>query len=77
MNKLTDEQLIEIYHIIFSKVHSLGFMTSEVKDLLFQSDYWFLEKPNDFWYNNLIQYLTTIEYDITNLNINPTLYGRI
>ena len=67
---LTDEQLIEIYKIVFSKIHSHGFMTCEVKDLLFQPGYWFMEKPNENWYTNLINYLDEIGYDKTNLNIN-------
>lgn len=68
---LTDDQLIEIYHIIFTDIHSNGFMTSEVKDLLFHPDYWFLTKPKEGWYTNLIQYLNQIELNLTDININP------
>lgn len=69
---LTEEQLIEIYHIIFSDIHSRGFMTSEVKDLLFQPDYWFLQPPKNIgWYNDVIKYLDGVGYDKSNLHINP------
>lgn len=71
--KLTEEHLIEIYHIIFSKIHSRGFMISEVKDLLFINGYWFIEKPNDKWYDNLIEYLDKIGFDKKNLNIDKEL----
>jgi len=75
---LTDEQLIEIYHIIFSRIHSDGFMISEVKDLLqmraqFDTDYWFMDKPNENWYPNLIQYLDNIGFDKSLLHINPKI----
>jgi hypothetical protein len=70
---LTDEQLIEIYHIVFSKIHSDGFMKSEVKDLLFESDYWFLTKPNENWNEKLIDYLSNTDFDTRNLNMNPQI----
>jgi hypothetical protein len=71
---LTDEQLIEIYHIVFSQIHSNGFMTAEVKDLLFQNDYWFLQRPNKLdWYDDVIEYLNGIGYDLTKLNVNPAI----
>lgn len=71
---LTDEQLIDIYHIIFSDIHSNGFMTAEVKDLLFHSDYWFLQRPKSTgWYDDVVEYLEGIGFDTTNLNVNPAL----
>jgi len=72
--KLTEEQLIEIYHIVFSDIHSPGFMASEVKDLLYISDYWFLQRPKSLgWYDDVIEYLDGIGFDTSNLNINPAL----
>jgi hypothetical protein len=70
---LTDEQLIEIYHIIFTDIHSPGFMISEIKDLLFDPTYWFLTKPKDNWNDNLIDYLSNTDFDTRNLNMNPNL----
>jgi len=75
--KLTDEQVIEIYHIIFSKVHSDGFMISEVKDVLFDPAYYFLEYPNPLWYPNLIQYLNKIGLNLSDFNMNTELIPYI
>jgi hypothetical protein len=72
--KLTNEQLIEIYHIVFSDIHSHSFMIDEVKNLLFESDYWFLQPPKDNWNNNLINYLSELkDFDTRNLNMNPNI----
>jgi hypothetical protein len=71
MKKLTDDQLIDIYKIIFSDIHSDGFMKSEIKTLLFDSKYWFLTKPKENWYDKLMQYLNNINFDISELNMNP------
>jgi len=72
--KLTEEQLIAIYHIVFSEVHSDGFMAAEVKDLLFVSDYWFLQRPkSNGWYDDVVEYLEGIGFDTKNLNVNPAL----
>lgn len=73
MNGLTDEQLIEIYHIVFEEIHSDGFMTAEVKDLLFDDEYWFLCRPKLNWYKNVIEYLNKINYDTTKLKIKLDL----
>ena len=70
---LTENQLIEIYELVFSQVHSVGFKVSEIKTLLFDKDYWFLERPNESWYKNVINYLQLIGYDTSLLNINPLL----
>jgi hypothetical protein len=47
--KLTREQLIELYHCVFNSIHSEGFMSSEMKDLLFKENYWFMESRKDGW----------------------------
>ena len=71
--KLTDEQLIEIYHIVFTDIHSPGFMTAEIKNLLFESDYWFLQPPRKNWKEDLINYLADTDFDTRNLNMNPNI----
>lgn len=72
--KLTEEQLIEVYHIVFADIHSNGFMAAEAKDLLYESDYWFLQRPkNEGWYDDVVEYLDGIGYDTSNLNVNPAL----
>ena len=69
----TEQQLLEIYDLVFSSVHSNGFKTSEIKDLLFESDYWFLEKPKENWKSDLINYLDSNGIDKSNLNANKAL----
>jgi hypothetical protein len=70
------KNLLEIYDIVFSSVHSDGFKRAEVKDLLFQSTYWFLERPNANWYKKVVEYLNKIEYDTTLLKINEGLISN-
>lgn len=67
---LTEQQLLHIYDIVFSKVHSNGFKTSEVRSLLFNRDYWFLEKPNENWYDSVTEYLQSIDFDLSLLKMN-------
>lgn len=71
--KLTEQQLLEIYDLVFSSVHSNGFKTAEIKDLLFENSYWFMERPKENWKENTMKYLDTIEYDKSLLNINPNI----
>lgn len=69
----TEQQLLEIYDLVFSSTHSNGFKTSEIKDLLFESDYWFLEKTKENWKSDLINYLESNGIDKSNLNANKSL----
>ena len=69
----TEQQLLEIYDLVFSSTHSNGFKTSEIKDLLFESDYWFLEKPKENWKSDLINYLDSNGIDKSKLNANKAL----
>jgi len=69
----TEHQLLEIYDLVFSSTHSNGFKTSEIKDLLFESDYRFMEKPNENWKSDLINYLNSNGIDKSNLNANKAL----
>ena len=39
----TDSQLIKMYDCVFNTTHSDGFKKSEIKDLLFDIDYQFME----------------------------------
>jgi hypothetical protein len=59
----SDEQLIEMYHCVFTNKHSDGFMKAEIKDLLFQKDYWFMESKQLEWELKLKNKL--IEFGIT------------
>jgi len=70
---LTDEQKIEIYKIVFPHIHSPGFMTAEVKNLLFEDDYWFIERPNMGWDVKLDEYLSKINFDKSTLRMNPEI----
>lgn len=69
----TDRQLLEIYDLVFSSTHSNNFKTSEIKDLLFESDYLFFEKPKENWKSDLINYLDSNGIDKSNLNTNKAL----
>lgn len=69
--ELTDDQLIEIFDLVFTSIHSSGFRKSEAHSLLFDSEYWFLERPKQNWQSNIITYLDAIGFDKSKLNINP------
>ena len=49
----TKEQLIEMYNEVFSTTHSDGFKIAEMKDLLFDKNYWFMEQRKENWEENL------------------------
>ena len=49
----TKEQLIEMYDEVFSNTHSDSFKTAEMKDLLFDKDYWFMEIRKENWEESL------------------------
>jgi hypothetical protein len=51
--EFTEEQLIEMYNLVFKSPKSNGFMKAEMKDLLFDKDYWFMESKQDSWEENL------------------------
>jgi len=70
---MTDEQYLQAYDIVFSSIHSDGFKKSEIKDLLFNNNYWFLEKPNENWHSKLTEYLESIYFDFDTLNLNKKL----
>ena len=70
---LTTDQLLSIYDLVFSSVHSNGFKTAEIKTLLFDDEYWFLEQPKEDWYSGIMSYLEVIGYDKSLLKINPKL----
>ena len=69
--ELDKKNLLDIYDLIFTDVHSDGFKVAEIKDLLFNNTYWFLEKPKDNWQSELMSYLEKIGYDKSNLKMNP------
>lgn len=71
MENLTEKELLEIYDIVFNSIHSNGFKTSEIKTLLFDKEYWFLELPKENWKDNLRSYFNNIDYNKSKLNINP------
>jgi len=68
---LGETDYLNIYDLIFETVHSEGFKISEIKDLLFESDYVFLDKPKEEWFQNLEKYLKEKSMIIDDLNMNP------
>ncbi len=71
--ELSELQLQNIYDLVFLSVHSEGFRRAEVKNLLFDNEYWFLEKPREKWEENLMNYLKEINFDTSLLNMNPKI----
>ncbi len=76
MNELTEYQLLELSALVFESTHSNGFKVAEIKAVLLDKDYWFLEKPKDNWKYNVLKFLTDINYDKSLLNINPNLQNN-
>lgn len=68
--ELTDKQLLELYNIVWCTTHSDGFKKSEIECLLFEPTYWFLIKPIDGWKDKLIEYLISIDYDVSKTTLN-------
>jgi hypothetical protein len=60
----TDEQLIEMYDCVFDTTHSDGFKKSEIKDLLFDMDYQFMQARKENWEVNLKDKIAKFEYRI-------------
>lgn len=70
---MTEEQIQEIYQIVFGDGHSASFRKAEVKHLLFSDSYWFLRKPKDNWEENLSNYLNAENINRSDFNINQDL----
>jgi hypothetical protein len=49
----TDEQLVEMYNIVFFSVHTKSFKISEMKDLLFDKNYYFVQSRKENWKEKL------------------------
>lgn len=62
--KPTREQLIECFDCVFTSVHSDGFMEAEMKDLIYDSEYRFLERPKEGWQNALRSKLEEMGFDL-------------
>ena len=62
--EFTEEQLIEMYNLVFKSPKSNGFMKAEMKDLLFDKDYWFMEFKQDNWEENLKNKLIEFGVDL-------------
>lgn len=59
----TDDQLVEMYNQVFTNTHSRGFMIGEMKGLLFDKDYWFMEPKKLDWEENLKNKLKEFGYE--------------
>lgn len=70
---LTNEQLLEVYDLVFTSVHSNGFKIAETKDLLYEPTYSFLEIPKKGWLKNIMSYFNSIGYDTEQLKMNDAL----
>ena len=65
--ELTREQLIECYDCVFTSVHSGGFKSAEMKDLITDKDYRFLERPKEGWETALRSKLNELGFELDEL----------
>lgn len=65
-----DKHYINIFDLVFDTVHSDAFKIAEVKDLLFEDEYSFAEKPIDGWVQALKKYVlqNNLEFDLSHLD---------
>lgn len=70
----SDEQMIALYNMIYGLTHKDSFKVAEMRDLLFDDEYFFsYERPKPGWYDTTVAYLTEQGYDISNFNIKPSI----
>jgi len=65
--ELTKEQLIECYDCVFTRGHSKGFKAAEMKDLITDKDYRFLEQPKEGWETALRSKLNELGFELDEL----------
>lgn len=70
---MTEKQIQEIYQIVFGDGHSESFRRAEIKDLLFNDDYWFLRMPKENWEQDLSNYLNAENIDRSCFNMNRNI----
>ena len=68
--KPTRDELIECFDVVFPTVHSGGFKESEMKALIYDDDYRFLERPKEGWEHALRAKLNDMGYDLDDLRMN-------
>ena len=69
---ITREHLIECFKCVFSSVHSGGFMEAEMKALIYDSEYHFLERPKEGWEFALRSKLNILGFDLDDLRENKS-----
>ena len=62
--KPTRQQLIECFDCVFTSVHSGGFKEAEMEDLIYDSEYRFLERPKEGWKIALRSKLEEMGFDL-------------
>jgi len=70
---LQEKELLEIFPLVFSSSHSIGFKRDEIKSLLFDPSYTFLEIPKLMWLDCIYNYFGENGIDKSILNINSVL----
>lgn len=63
--ELTKKQYVECYDCVFTKIHSDGFKAAEMKDLINDENYSFLELPKEGWRKALTLKLKEMGFDYT------------
>jgi hypothetical protein len=66
-SKPTRDQLITCYDCVFTRTHSDGFKEAEMKDLIYDPTYHFLERPKDGWEDCLRSKLAEMGFDLDKL----------
>ena len=73
-NCLTDQELIDIYDLIYAEIHSIGFKIAEAKGILFDEKYVYLYHTKTDWKYNVLTYIRQAGIDISTLGLNPILF---
>lgn len=67
---LAETDYLKIYDLIFTETHSEGFKIAEVRTLLEDPEYCFLDKPREGWLLSLKNYLDSKAMIFSDFNMN-------
>lgn len=73
-NCLTDQELVDIYDLIYAEIHSIGFKIAEAKDILFNEKHVYIYRTKPCWKYNVLTYIHQAGIDVSTLGINPILF---
>lgn len=72
---LNNIELIHTFDLTFGKNQVLSdkFKMAEMKALLYEKDYEFLDEPLKNWHNRIINYCQNRKIDVNQFKINPNI----